>query len=381
MAEPIRVLHVMNDLRVGGGQQLVLNMMRSMDPERVRPGLAYLEPADEMTDVFRAAGFEPVPLNRADRTDGPAALRRLVGLIRRERIDVLHAHSSIDKHYALIAGFLARVPVIIHLHMPHDYEAEAATLGGRVRAAIRAATFRLAANHYVAVSNDVYSAHADHLKAGSVSYIPNGIPLERFTGDVDPESVRALRIELGIGDASPILINVGALRGHKNQRVLPAMMALVRQGFPDARLLIVGEGDERASIEREIKDQDVEDSVTILGTRQDVGALLSLADLFVFPSHAEGYGLALAEAMAAGLPSVASNLAVHAELIEQGVTGSLVEATPERLASAVVDILNDPSRARSMGKEAQRIARERCDLEVTARAVTEVYEQVAARRR
>jgi len=380
MTEPIRVLHVMNDLRVGGGQQLVLNIMRRVDPERIRSGIAYVEPADEMSTAFRSAGFEPVALGRRSRSDAPAALWRLVRLIRRERIDMLHAHSSIDKHYSLMAGFLTRVPVVIHLHMPHDYGAEAATLAGKVRAGVRTATFRLAATHYIAVSRDVYRAHVDHLNEGRVTHVPNGIPVDRFARGFDPTSLDRSRSELGLTDRGPVLINVGALRGHKNQRVLPAMMAQVRRDFPRARLLIVGEGDERLAIEEEIRLAGVEGAVTMLGTRHDVDALLALSDLFVFPSTAEGYGLALAEAMAAGKPGVVSDLPVHAELIEHGVTGLLVEPTPDRLASAAIEILRDPARAGAMGAAAQRFALERCDLGVTARAITEVYEQVAARR-
>ena len=381
MTQPIRVLHVMNDLRVGGGQQLVLNIMRSADPARVRPGIAHVEPADEMSEVFRSAGFEPVPLGRRSRADAPAALGRLVRLIRRERIDLLHAHSSIDKHYSLMAGFLTRVPVVLHLHMAHDYGAEAATLPGKLRAAVRAATFKLAATHYIAVSSDVYRAHASHLGERTVTHIPNGIPVDRFAQGSDDETLGALRRELALDDASPLLINVGALRGHKNQRVLPEMTALVRKDFPNARLLIVGEGDERPSLEREIRRAGVEDAVTILGTRHDVEALLALADIFVFPSTDEGQPLALQEAMAAGKPIVASTIPSVTELIEDGVNGSLVDPTPEALAKAVFDMLEHPERPAAMGAAAQQVARERCDLGVTARAITEVYEQVAARRR
>lgn len=381
MTEPIRVLHVMNDLRVGGGQQLVLNIMRSVDPAKVRPFIAHVEPADEMSAVFRDAGFEPVSLGRRSRADGPAALRRLAGLIRRERIDMLHAHSSIDKHYSLMAGFVTRVPVVIHLHMAHDYGAEGATLAGKLRAAVRGATFRLAATHYIAVSSDVYRAHAAHLEGGRVTHIPNGIPVDRFARAFDHETLRALRSELGLEGRFPVLINVGALRGHKNQRVLPAMTALIRKDFPDVRSLIVGEGDERAAIVQEIRRADTEEAVKILGTRHDVDALLALADVFVFPSTDEGQPLALQEAMAAGKPIVASTIPSVTELIEDGVNGSLVEPTPGALAGAVSEMLEDPDRAAAMGMAAQRVARERCDLDVTARAVTEVYERVAARRR
>lgn len=381
MSEPVRVLHVMNDLRVGGGQQLVLNIMRRVDPERIRSSIAYVEPADEMTDVFRVAGFEPFPLGRRRRADGPSALQRLVQLVRRERIDVLHAHSSIDKHYSLMAGFLTRTPVVIHLHMPHDYRAEAASLSGKLRAWVRDTTFRMAASHYIAVSRQVFKAHAAHLPAGRITHIPNGIDVARFVGDANDARLGALRKELDLDGVWPILINVGALRGHKNQIVLPEMMALLRKDLPGARLLIVGEGDERTAIERAIDRLDVGDAVTILGTRHDVDGLLALSDLFVFPSTEEGYGLALAEAMAAGKPSVASSLPVHAELLEQGVHGLLVEPTPQKLAIAAAEILADRTRVETMGTEARRFARENCDLAATVGAITEVYEQVAARRR
>lgn len=379
MTQPIRVLHVMNDLRVGGGQQLVLNIMRSLDPVRVRPSICYVEPAEEMAGVFRTAGFEPVALGRRRRADAAAALARLIRLVRRERIGVLHAHSSIDKHYALLAGFLTRVPVVIHLHMAHDYRAEAGSVAGKLRARVRDVTFRLAAAHYIAVSSDVWRAHLPHLPEGRISHIPNGIPVARFARGAGAATLRALRQELGIDDSVPVLVNVGALRGHKNQRVLPAMMSLVRRDVPDARLVIVGEGEERGTIESAIRAAGVEDAVTITGTRHDVADLVALGDVFVFPSTDEGQPLALQEAMAAGKPIVSSTIPSVTELIEDGVSGSLVEPMPEALASAVVAMLRDPERGRAMGAAAQRVAQERCDLEVCARKITEVYEQVAPR--
>lgn len=379
MTEPIRVLHVMNDLRMGGGQQLVLNIMRSVDPVRVRPSICYVQPAQEMEDTFREAGFRPVSLGHERRLHTVRTTLRLMRLIRRDRIQVLHAHSSIDKHFAQLAGILSRVPVVNHLHMPYDYRAESSPRA-RVRALVRRLGAWLAVKHFIAVSKTNWDAHAPFVPGNRhrISLVPNGIPTARFARRFGPAELRRLRREIGVDGASPILINIGRLDRQKRQDTLIEMMAANRDRWPEARLLIVGEGAERSALEAHIRATDMGGRVHMLGTRSDVDALLALSDVFVFPSRAEGNPLALIEAMAAGKPIVVSELPVHAELIEDGVTGYLVDPNPTALADAVDRLLGDPRRARAMGVAAQRFAQEHCDLEVCARQITDVYERVVA---
>jgi glycosyltransferase involved in cell wall biosynthesis len=376
MTEPVRVLHVLNDLKMGGGQQFVLNLMSSADPLRVRSGVCYLEPAEEMGASFREAGFSPVALDHRGGALSVRTVRRLVRLIRRERIQVLHGHSSLDKHYAQIAGILCRVPVVSQLNMPYDYLSETSPKA-RLRAFVRKVGGWLSVKQYIAISRTVWSAHKDHVPGGRISFIPYGIPLGRFGRVFSDAEVKRVRREIGVGDASPIIVNMGRLARQKRQDVLIPMMSRILERWPEARLLIIGEGPERSVLEEQVRAAGLTDKILLLGTRSDVELLLAISDVFVFPSRSEGYGLALAEALAAGKPSVVANLPVLAELIEEGETGFLVEPTPDALAGAVLEILNDPERARAMAAAARRFAKERCDLDTCVRGITEVYERVA----
>ena len=120
-------------------------------------------------------------------------------------------------------------------------------------------------------------------------------------------------------------------------------------------------------------------SVTLLGVRHDIPALLHLADVFVFPSYYEGHPGSLVEAMLAGCPIVVSGIAVHQEMLVHGETGLLTPVgDPAAIADSVINLLQDTSRAKRMGQAAQHVATQRFDIDRVARQHEEVYRRVLA---
>jgi glycosyltransferase involved in cell wall biosynthesis len=152
------------------------------------------------------------------------------------------------------------------------------------------------------------------------------------------------------------------------------MMPRVLERWPDARLIIVGEGAERRALQEEISRRGLGASILMLGQRHDVAPLLSLSDIFVFPSEGEGLGLALLEAACAGKPVVATNSGAVPEVVEDGVSGYLVEpGNHEALAEAVLRVAESTDRAQTMGLRGQQIARQRFDLRTSVRKLEYVY--------
>jgi glycosyltransferase involved in cell wall biosynthesis len=307
-------------------------------------------------------------------------LVRLVRLLRSERIDVLHAHSHLDKRFAYAAAALTRVPVVSHLHMPrrrHGKKQEQ-SVAARLRAWIRFWAERLVVARFVAVSRAIVDSTAPYLPdPDRLRLVYNGIPTARFRQAVDPAQLQALRHELGLNGAEPVLINVARLHPQKDRLSLVQTMSPLREARPEAKLLIVGEGEERDLLQQEIHERGLEQTVLLIGERHDIPNLLAISDVFVLSSKIEGLPIVIGEAMAAGKPVVAYDLEPLREYIEDGHSGYLVRTrTPDALASAILELVNDSSLVSAMGERGHQIVLERFDVSVCSRQLEAIYRSI-----
>lgn len=376
------VLHVLPDLRVGGGQTVVLTLLPYLDRSRYRVTVCYLLPGRDLEGPFREAGLTTVFLDHRGGWRSVRTLRRLVRLVRQGGIDVIHAHSSLDKRYARRAAALSRVPVVYHLHGTRNTGSGSPPVRARIAMALEGALEgRRVVRGFVAVSETVRADHAAILgiPKDRIVVVPNVVRVDDFP--VVPESAStALRAELGLSGAHPVLITVARFRRHKGQALLLPMMARIRERWPEAVLLMVGDGPERAPLEAEVARAGLGQCIRFLGNVPEVPPLLSASDVFVFPSRAEGFALAVAEAMAAGRPVVAFRLPAVAEYVEDGVTGHLVDqGDPEALASGVLRVLDRPDLGRGMGARGRELVARRFDPRASARVLERVYDEVIER--
>ena len=163
---------------------------------------------------------------------------------------------------------------------------------------------------------------------------------------------------------------VASLKEQKGHRFLVEAAAKVLPGMPDAHVLLVGDGTLRPALERQIAEAGLEGRVHLLGERRDVASLLLAADAFVLPSLWEGFSVALVEAMASGLPVIATAVSGTTQVLQDGVSGWLVApGDAERLAGAMEMLLADPAEASRRG----RAARARVETGFSARAQAERY--------
>jgi glycosyltransferase involved in cell wall biosynthesis len=193
----------------------------------------------------------------------------------------------------------------------------------------------------------VYTSEADRRADGRrllrTAVVPLGIDLERFR-----RPVRDARTPPTIG-------TVARLAPQKGQRTLVEAAPLVLTRFPEARFVVVGDGELRGELEATAHALGVAERFTFTGERRDVPALLETFDVFAFPSLFEGLCLAVIEAQAAGVPVVATPMGGIKETVVAGETGVLVPPRdPERLAAGIVALLDDPVEARRLAEEAQR---------------------------
>jgi glycosyltransferase involved in cell wall biosynthesis len=207
------------------------------------------------------------------------------------------------------------------------------------------------ATRLVVVSQRVREdALAEGVRAQRIIKIANGIDIPR----VDPADVLRVRNELSVNGNDIFLLSVGRLRYQKGHDILLRALPKVLEKFPNAMLLIAGEGVLRQELQAEADRLQISKQVQLLGVRDDIYILMTLADLFLFPSRFEGMPNALLEAMGYGLPVIATAVQGVDEIIRDGENGIIVPLDdPVAVSNAILRLLNDPDERQRLGKAAQ----------------------------
>jgi glycosyltransferase involved in cell wall biosynthesis len=364
---PLRVLHVINDLACGGAQRMVLQQSAALDPAGFRCEVASLEidRAPGLVSEFAAAGI-PVHRLRQGREPLAWAALRLPGLVRRLRPDVVHTHLAAAGVAGRLAARLAGVPrVVTTQHNLSDWEEKH---GHPLRALDRATLGR--ADAVIAVSDAIRSAVTRALPplAPRVVTVRNGVPVESFAHARGERRQR--RAEFGLSADAFVVGSVARLDGRKGLDTLIEAFAWVRLPGRDIRLLIVGDGPERGRLRQLAEWRGLDDRVTMISLPQGARAALAAMDLFVAPSRTEGLGVAIIEALAAGLPVLASRVGGIPEVVTDGECGRLLPPDePQAWADAILraaggeDPLERWSAAATRRAESFSIARSARELE------------------
>jgi glycosyltransferase involved in cell wall biosynthesis len=295
---------------------------------------------------------------------------RLAAYLRRERVDVLHAHMFGSNVWGTVIGRLARVPIVVAHEHTWSFE------GQPLRRMLDRELIGRFGDAFIAVSRDDRRKmiEIERVPAERVRFVPNGIASRA------PSPGHDLREELGLGPG-PLIGAVGTLRAQKSYDVLIRAVASMHSRNPDVHLVIAGGGPERERLERLIGELGVADVVILLGRRLDVPNLLDALDVAVCASAFEGSPLAVLEYMEAGLPIVATSVGGVPDLIEDGVHGLLVEpGDPEGLALALEELLRDRERARAMGARARERRRREFDLDVMVGNIEALYAELLSAR-
>lgn len=381
MSRPIHVLHVLPDLAVGGGQQVLLRSLQSMDGARFRHAICYFHPDHALRDAFLEAGASVTYLPHSGPLSWLRTLPGVLRLLRRERIDVIHVNGTpVDKLHGQLAALLARTPLVSTLHGPRWRPGRRWPLfKHRIRETAEHVLDPCTTRRVVAVADHVLESWRPYLESRHVPrermlVSPNGVPTADFAPEAHGDEIARLRAKLELEESYPVLITVGRLDANKANHYLVRMLGRVCREWPEARLLLVGEGPEEDRLRREAAEHGVERNVGFLGRRSDVAALLGLSDVFVFSSLGEGLPLVVLEAMAAELPVVSFRLPGLDGVIEPGVHGFQVEPRDaDALAARVLEVVADRERAAEMGHASRARAVQEYDLARSVERLQQVY--------
>jgi sugar transferase (PEP-CTERM/EpsH1 system associated) len=371
-ARPPRIVQVIPSLRLGGLENVAVRLVQHLSPVAEQ---AVVTPtgAGPLAERF-PAGVSVFPLAEQHRPDRWNALR-MARLFRKLRPDIVHTRNwtCID---AVIGAKLAGVPVVIH----GEHGRDAADPEGRNPRRQQARRFLSPfVTEFVTVSRDLARWLVEQVRvpARKVRTIYNGVDTEHYA----PGDRAAARRALGIPMDWAVAGTVGRLDPVKDQVGL--IRAFARTDGAQARgrhaLVIAGDGPCREQLEATVGELGLGDSVRLLGERDDVPLILQALDVFVLSSIGEGLSNAILEAMATGLPVIATRVGGNVELVRDGITGRLIEPSrPATLAEALGDYLSDPLRARAQGAAGRERAVAEFGLEHMLAGYEALYRQYTA---
>ena len=377
----IGVVTLVERLVHGGAERLAAEIATRLDPQLFASTLCITRathaghaasgdlPRRLRADA-EAAGVRVLGLDRRGRWD-LAAWSPLLRLLRSGDVQVIHGHMFGSNAWAVLLGRLTRIPVIV------AHEHSWAFTGRRLRGIADRRLIAAGSDVIIACSQEDRRRMIDRqgIAPSAVRFVPNGI------AGAPPTPGRRMRAELGIASDAPVIGSVGALRTEKRFDVLLRGVAELAPRWPGLRVVIVGEGAERRRIESLARELGLDDTLLLLGARDDVPDVLQALDIAVTSSDFEGGPLSVMEYMEAGLPVVATAVGGLPQMISDGVHGVLVpRRDPPALAHAIEGLLADPRRRHELGAAGRRRRREEFDLDVMVGELQRLYGQLYAAR-
>jgi sugar transferase (PEP-CTERM/EpsH1 system associated) len=367
----MKIVHVLHGLDVGGTENGAVNVIdgTAADFEHVVVSMTDLGPLAARLPE----GVTAIPLHRRRGVD-VRVVGRLTGLLRRLRPDVVHSRNwaAFD---AVVAARFAGVPTVVHSEHGREITDPEGRNGRRNR--IRRVLSPLV-TRFVAVSRDLegWLVNRVGIPRRKVLTIQNGVDVDRFTPDSRDKARRAL----GVSPDTVVIGTVGRLDPVKDQVSLIEAFAPLARQHPNLVAVLVGDGPHRGVVADRVSNLGISDRVRLLGRRMDVPVLLAGFDVFVLPSIAEGMSNTVLEAMAAGVPVVATRVGGSPEMVEDGVTGLLVPVGARRELADALGVYAADSHLRALhGKAGRARAVEQFSLGRMIQSYRHMYNSVGRR--
>jgi glycosyltransferase involved in cell wall biosynthesis len=354
----VRVLHIIDSLDLGGGQTVVLNLLKYADRERFEVSVATMHGRGPYWNQFRALGVPVYSLS--PRKWLPLYVPRLLALIAREKYDVVHCHLFGANWIAKPLAALSGVPVRI----AHDHCNDQLRYDRKLALFLDRFTNQLS-QHVCAVSASTrdFLIEKEGLPADRVSLIYNGVDIARFEGLPDRRNA-----------ARPMILGIGRLHPQKDFSLFLETAQVLTRKYPTAEFVIAGTGPEEPMLRERAAELGLGDRLRFAGGVSDPRELYAQASMLLMTSRYEGTPMVVLEAMASGIPVVAPALDGIREVLRDGEDAELVEGRdPNNFAARVLSLLDDPSRAGTLAEAAGRKVRAEYAADVMTRRVEEIY--------
>lgn len=373
---PPLIVHVIHHLFVGGMENTLVNLLNHLPHQQFRHAVVCIEDDSDFRQRIERDDVEVVCLHRS-RVGARAVRRQIYSLCRRWRPAIVHSRnqSGLD---ALLPAWLARVPV--RVHSEHGWDVDNLD-GSKWKPALLRRLHRPLVDRYVTVSMDLarFLERRIGVESSRITQIYNGVDVLRFRPGGDAE---AAGLPPGFDATGVVRIGtVGRIQPVKDQATLLRAVAVLVSRRPDlrahVRLLVIGDGPLLATLRVLVEGLGLLDLAWLPGSSDRVPQLMRMLDLFVLPSLNEGVSNTILEAMASGVPVLATRVGGNPELVADGIAGALFEpGDVQGLAALLERYLIDPALRRDQSRAARELAEDRFSLVAMVTTYCELYQSL-----
>ena len=369
----IRVGFVMHKMQVAGAEVLVKQIIQRLSSE-IDPTILCLDGVGEIGEQLIAAGTPVISLGRKPGVDWSMAAR-LADEFKRRKIEVVHAHQYSPFFYSAFARRRhgAKSKILFTEHGRHYPD----IVSWKRRMVNRFCLWKYAD---ITTACCDFSTRALRQKEGfdDAFTLRNGVDVSKLPDRGTQADVSQRRLKLGLDPERKYVACIARLNLIKDHATLIRAWQLVSRQEPDARLLLVGDGEERESLQRQVQELGLDQQVEFWGIRNDVGEILRSVDVFTLTSTSEAASLTLLEAMASGCPAVVTDVGGNAEHLRESKDGFLVpRADHTALANRLVELLNDEGKRAEFGAAARQQVVENFSLEDAIASYLMHYQKLA----
>lgn len=363
----IKVMHMIWSLDLGGAEQVVVNLTRNFDRKRFLPVVCCLNQKGRYASLVEGEGIPVFEMNKSPKLD-LFLVPRLVRLIKRMEVDLVHTHLFTANLWGRIAAKLAGVPVISSEHGMDSWRNAIDLALDQILTSIN--------EKVVFVSHGVKEFYSERNPAvdQKARIIHNGIEIDKFAPVADREKIRR---QLGLSPNAHVVGIVGRLVPDKAHHHFIEAIKLIAKEDPQIRALIIGEGKLLGQLKAKVIKMQLEDKIYFLGNQNELPALYQAMDVFVLSSLREGLPLTILEAMAAKVPVIATNVGGVAECIEHERDGILIEpSNPAKLVEAIQRVLSDQNLRENLIRHANEKVLSRFSVQKMTRDHESLYEEI-----
>ena len=364
-----KILFVIDGLEFGGGERVFLQLAAGLR-DRYQVFVASMS-GGIFEHELKQLGIKNYPVDMSRRIS-LKPIRQIKKIIRNNKIDLLHSQGARADFFARIAGRLAGVPhIFCTIAMPVE-GFDVGLLHKKIYRFMDQLTERYV-ERFIVVSDSLKQTlvKGRGIPAHQVVRIYNGIELSQYHPNVEYGNLRS---EWGIPQEIPLIGAIGRMVWQKGFEYLIECVPEIVRAYPNAKILIVGDGPLKDKLKVKSEKLKVADKIIFAGFRSDIKEILSAIDVLVIPSLLEGFPMITLEVMAMAKPIVATNIDGITEQITDGVDGILVPPkNPSVLAKAVIRVLNDKETARTMGLSARKKVEQEFSVEKMVAETEKVY--------
>lgn len=361
----IHVMHIITCLGLGGAERVLADIVAETDRTRFRHTVCYLHAPDNLADELRSYGCDLICLDAPPRHGWLAGAAKLRRILRELKPDLVHSTTFAANMAARLAVGRSGTPQLSWL-VSMEYDPQSVRLAGwslrknRILRWIDAAAARYSNSSFIACSEAVRQSAIEQLWIAppNIRVIYNPVRISALKPY--PGEAAALRRELGLPDDAFVYFNLGRMDAPKAQGLILEAFASITIDQPNGHLVILGRGALEEELLAHARALGIEQSVRFVVRAARIAPFFELADVFIFPSLLEGLPVALLEAMCAGVPVIASDIAPHVEVVQSSFTGFLVETgSAEAIAWRMRQLYGNPLLRHEIGLAASEKARAR----------------------